>query len=73
MQEASLWSARPRLAHVPGEMLFASTIGGNGQHVYTAGTMRSSTLRAWVSTISFGRIGEASLKIVGDAHVQSGV
>jgi hypothetical protein len=62
VQDASLWSPRPTLAHLPDERLFASTIGGKRQHVYAAGTMRSSTFRAWVSAISFGRTGEASLK-----------
>ncbi len=62
VQDASVWSPRPTLTHVANGMLFASTVGGDGQHVYAAGAILSSTFGAWVSTVSFGRTGEASLK-----------
>ncbi len=63
-QDASLWSPTATLTHVPFQMPFASTIGGTSQHVYAAGTTRSSTFSAWVSEVTFDRAGVARLQSV---------
>lgn len=61
-QEATIWSPSLRSAGLPGQLPFASVMGGTNQHLFAGGTTWTpQSSRAWASPVHFNRKGVASI------------